>query len=116
MRRMMILLCMLVGITAFSQDKVVKKVDDKDQLKVIYYHDNGLIQQEGFLKDNKPNGQWIAYNKKGQKTAIAHYEEGDKVGKWFFWKDGKLTEVDYNENEIASVKSWKESTMVVDKD
>jgi antitoxin component YwqK of YwqJK toxin-antitoxin module len=106
---------MLVGITALGQEKVIQKTEAKDELKVIYYHDNGLIQQEGYLKNNKPNGQWIAYNNKGQKTAIAHYDEGDKVGKWFFWKEGKLTEVDYDENEIASVKSWKESTMVVDK-
>lgn len=115
MRRMIILLCMLVGITALGQEKVVQKTESKDELKVIYYHDNGLIQQEGFLKNNKPNGQWIAYNKKGQKTAIAYYNEGNKIGKWFFWKEGKLTEIDYNENKIAAVKSWKESTMVVDK-
>ena len=115
MRQMIFMLCMLVGMTAFSQKKVIKKTNDKEQLKVIYYHDNGLVKQEGFIKNNKPNGQWKAYNEKGQKIALAHYDDGDKVGKWFFWKDGKLVEVDYDENEIASVKSWKESTQVVDK-
>ena len=112
---MIILLMTFVGITAFSQEKVVTKTDDKDQLKIVYYHDNGLIHQEGFIKNNKPHGKWIAYNRKGQKVALARYNKGDKVGKWFFWKNGKLVEVDYDENEIASVKSWKKSTQVVDK-
>ena len=115
MRQMIFMLMMLIGITGFSQEKVVKKTDEKDQLKVVYYHDNGLIQQEGFMKNSKPNGEWKAYNKKGQKIALAHYKSGNKVGKWFFWKKGKLIEIDYDDNEIASVKSWQESTQVVDK-
>ena len=115
MRQMIFMLLMLIGITAFGQEKVVTKTKDKEQLKVVYYHDNGVIHQEGFIKDSKPNGEWKAYNKKGQKIALAHYENGDKVGKWFFWNKGKLIEVDYDDNDIASVKSWKESTQVVDK-
>jgi hypothetical protein len=29
-----------------------------------------------------------------------------KAGKWFFWNNDQLTEVDYSENAIVAVNTW----------
>jgi hypothetical protein len=36
---------------------------------------------------------------------MATYDNGQKSGKWFFWNDTVLSEVDYSNNQIASVKN-----------
>lgn len=85
-------------------------------VKGIFYYDNGVIQQEGTYKNGKLHGQWIAYDKDGKKNAVAYYQKGQKTGKWFFWQDKKLIEVDYNKNQIASVKTYKNENIYVSED
>jgi antitoxin component YwqK of YwqJK toxin-antitoxin module len=75
-------------------------------VKATYFFENGTIQQEGFFKDGKLEGKWISYNQNGTKKAIAEYSEGIKTGKWFFWNENSLSEVDYTNNAIATVKNW----------
>jgi antitoxin component YwqK of YwqJK toxin-antitoxin module len=53
----------------------------------------GNYKENGFLMIN------------GNKTAMATYDNGQKSGKWFFWNDTVLSEVDYSNNQIASVKN-----------
>jgi antitoxin component YwqK of YwqJK toxin-antitoxin module len=79
------------------------------------YYEDGSVKQEGTYKDGKLHGEWISYEQNGKKNAIAQYKEGDKTGKWFFWANDILTEVDYNSNIIAEVKSYKNTRTLVNR-
>lgn len=107
MRTMMIIIACLFGGMLFAQESNVDYFKKGDLVKGIFYYDNGVIQQEGTYKNGKLHGQWIAYDRDGKKNAVAFYHKGQKTGKWFFWQKDKLVEVDYNDNDIASVKTYK---------
>jgi len=81
-------------------------------VKATYYHENGKMQQQGYFKDGKLEGQWIAFDENGNKTSIGEYANGQKTGKWFFWSNKSLNEVDYSDSRVASVKSWKQDAIV----
>lgn len=106
---------LLIGMTGIAQEKKSNPVFEEQGslIKGTFYHDNGNIQQEGTYMNGKLHGKWVSYNLNGEKTAQAHYENGVKSGKWFFWNDEKLTEVDYNENQIAAVNTWKKDGALV---
>jgi len=53
------------------------------------------------------------YDGAGNKQAIGQYENGVKVGKWFFWDEEGLKEVDYRNNQIAQVVKWNNGEPVV---
>lgn len=95
------------GILTAQEDVNRELKINGDLIEVTYYHDNGEIAQTGFYKNEKPHGEWIAFDREGNKTALGKYTEGVKTGKWFFWNDETLSEVDYSENRIASVSYWK---------
>jgi hypothetical protein len=38
--------------------------------------------------------------------------KGTREGKWFFWKEEVLQEVDYQNNEIINVVTWSSSEPV----
>lgn len=82
-------------------------------VEVTIYHDNGMVEQHGFFKDKKLHGTWEFFNDKGKKLALANYKQGKKTGKWLFWNNGTLKEVDYANQKIASVNEWTEKTLVV---
>ena len=105
----------LVGGTALAQDNTPKPTFEKegDLIKGTFYYEDGSVRQEGTYKDGRLHGQWVSYDQNGEKAAIAHYENGRKDGKWFFWSEDKLTEVDYQNSVIASVNSWKSESSLV---
>jgi antitoxin component YwqK of YwqJK toxin-antitoxin module len=41
----------------------------------------------------------------GHKSSMGEYDNGVKVGKWLIWNDNGLTEVHYDNNKIASIKT-----------
>lgn len=84
-----------------------------DLVKSTYFYENGKVSQEGFYKNGKVHGEWISYSENGKRTAVANYNEGVKTGTWFFWNDKSLSEVDYSESRVASVKNWKEEAVVI---
>lgn len=98
---------MLISGIVFSQNSQPKLEVVNKLVKATYYHDNGQLMQEGFFKNGKLQGEWISYDEVGNKTAIATYDNGQKVGKWFHWTAGNLNEVDYSNNKIVAIKSWK---------
>jgi antitoxin component YwqK of YwqJK toxin-antitoxin module len=83
-----------------------------DMVKATFYHDNGMVSQTGYFLDGKLHGEWIMYDRDGKKTASGQYDMGAKEGKWFFWKDDVLQEVDYIDNEIINVVNWSNSEPV----
>lgn len=108
---------MLIGALVLSGIVSAQNIQPKhevvgEMVKSTYYYADGKVSQEGFYKDGKVHGQWIAYDEKGNKTAIGEYNNGVKTGKWFFWNDNNLSEVDYSDSRVASVKNWKQDAVV----
>jgi antitoxin component YwqK of YwqJK toxin-antitoxin module len=83
-----------------------------NQVKATYLYENGKVQQQGNFLNGKLQGEWTSYDLDGNKVAIGSYSKGQKVGKWFFWSNSVLSEVDYSNNRIASVKNWKKDAVV----
>ena len=107
----------LAGATVLAQENPEPRFEkDGELIKGTFYYEDGSVKQEGTYKEGNLHGEWISYNQNGEKEAIAQYTNGEKTGKWFFWSDNKLTEVDYNENRIAKVNSWKSEGILVNND
>lgn len=102
-------LVMLSGSILMAQENDIKKVFNQkgDLIEATFYYENGQVAQEGFYKDGKLHGEWIAYDQSGNKKAIGRYSEGIKTGKWFFWNGEELSEVDFQDSRIAAVSRWK---------
>ncbi len=117
MRKAVLFMVMaFVTVLVYGQDKKVQKFNDVTKLiEVTDYHDNGIISQEGtFNLNGELHGEWISYDDLGNKISQGSYENGDKSGKWFFWSNDTMKEVEYNKNQIASVDGVKKSSRVAD--
>lgn len=113
MKKLMTLLMMVCGALYMqAQDGSPSYEKEGDMVKATYYHDNGVISQTGYFYQGKLHGEWIMYDRDGKKIAIGQYDMGAKDGKWFFWKEGLLQEVDYLNNEIINVVNWNNSEPV----
>ncbi|NNF20252.1 MAG: nicotinic acid mononucleotide adenyltransferase [Flavobacteriaceae bacterium] len=110
-------ICLVVNF-GFSQEKKEVKVNkDKNLVEVVYYHDNGEISQMGTYNfKGELHGKWTSFDEQGNKSSIGTYENGVKTGKWFFWGQDKLREVDFDNNAIASVQEWSNSSQLVIRD
>ncbi|WP_411765945.1 toxin-antitoxin system YwqK family antitoxin [Winogradskyella sp. A3E31] len=108
-----ILMILCVGFT-FAQEKTQPKLEKKgDVTEATYFHDNGEVEQIGtFNEEGKLHGTWTSFDKQGNKVAVGKYDNGKKVGKWFFWSDDTLREVDYLDSRIVSVNKWDSKTKV----
>ncbi len=98
--------CMYPQGTEPTLEKVGKMV------KATYFHENGEIAQTGYLLKGKLHGEWLMYDQNGKKLASGTYENGTRVGKWFFWEGDILREVDFTDNRIVNVKNWNQSEVV----
>ena len=102
----------LLSGVAFAQTTKPVLEQEGNLVKATYYYDNGKVQQQGYFKDGKLTGQWIAFDEQGNKKSIGEYVNGSKTGKWFFWNDKVLNEVDYSDSRVAAVKSWTQQAIV----
>ncbi|MGC4040672.1 MAG: membrane-binding protein [Flavobacterium sp.] len=112
MKKAMILGALAISGLTFAQANKPVLEKEGSLVKATYYYDNGQIQQQGHFKDGKLEGNWTAFDEKGNKKSMGEYSNGEKTGKWFFWNDKALSEVDYSKSKIASVKSWKQEALV----
>lgn len=105
---MMIFAMVLAVQFTFAQDDTKNEyVLNGDTIEATLYHDNGMIAQTGFYtSDNKLDGEWISYDTEGNKTAVASYDKGVKVGTWMFYQGDTIKEVSYANSDIAEVKTW----------
>ena len=79
-------------------------------IEATLFHKNGAVAQTGFYtEDNKLQGEWISYDIKGNKTAIANYNKGDKVGTWTFYQGAIQKEVIYIDSRISKVNTWEKT-------
>lgn len=111
MKKLMVLACLLTfGLTQAQVEPTYEKAGDL--VKATYFYTNGKIKQQGFFKNKKLEGTWKSFDSKGNKTAIAKYKNGKKVGKWFIWSKDGLKEINYENSIIASVQNWKQDNKV----
>ena len=108
------LFALVISVASFAQqERALKLNKDTNLIEVMYYHDNGIVSQIGtYNLDGKLQGEWLSFDTKGNKVVSANYDNGKKVGKWFYWKGNTLKEVDYTNNAIASVNDWTNSSPV----
>ncbi len=107
MKKAILLALLFISAIGFSQEKETTYEKEGDLVKATYYYDNGDIKVQGYFKDKKLTGTWTSFDKSGNKTKIAQYKAGKKVGKWFVWNKNNLKEITYNNNVIVSVNDWK---------
>lgn len=118
MKKCIILAALLFSGMMFAQEAKPVLEPFGKKVKATYFYENGQVQQEGFFENGKLEGTWVSYNEQGEKISLGEYKDGLKTGKWFFWSQNgdngftNLSEVDYSENRIASVKNWKQDTLV----
>ena len=114
----MIVCVLSIGMSFAQQDRSLKLDKENDLIEVTYYHDNGTVSQTGFYtKEGKLHGDWYSYCQEGNKLTSAQYDNGVKVGKWFYWQNDQLKEVDYSKGTIVTESEWtnKESVLASNK-
>lgn len=100
-----------------QQKKELKRNETTNLIEATYYHDNGKVSQEGtFNLAGKLHGEWVSFDEAGAKLSEGTYDKGVRTGKWFFWTDGNLKEVEFSNNMIASVINKERKSTVVTKD
>ena len=114
MKNLVLIVAILFSGVAMSQENKPTFEKQGEAIKGTFYHENGKVSQLGFYnKEGKLHGDWKAYDRTGKKVAMGQYTNGVKTGKWFFWSDEKLSEVNYTNNDIASVTTWSNKSDVV---
>lgn len=88
-----------------SENRIVVPVGDMFEVTIFY--DNGSIMQHGFLsKEKKLHASWESYYDDGRRKCYATYNNGVKVGIWYYWYDNKITKVEYENNVVISVEDF----------
>ena len=112
MRKIIVIFIFTLGTVGYSQENRPTYMAEGDLVKVTYYYENGAVKTQGSFKDKKLTGEWARFDKAGNKTQLGYYSNGKKVGKWFVWSKSALKEINYVNNSIASVNSWKSESNV----
>jgi antitoxin component YwqK of YwqJK toxin-antitoxin module len=116
MKKFILLVAVVFATTSiYAQDckkscegKQDKYVLEDGLINATLFHDNGVIAQTGFYTvSNELTGEWISFDAKGVKTAVAQYDAGKKVGTWLFYQGDDMKEVQYTDTRISEVKTWK---------
>ncbi len=110
MKKLIAIVCLLAVSFVQAQVKQPNYEVSGDLVKATYYYEDGKIHKQGFFKDKLVTGTWTEFDKKGNKLAIAHYDMGKKIGTWFQWKGNLLRQINFENNIIVSVSTWKEDT------
>ena len=113
MKNWILIFALIFCTTAVAQEYKPIKEKQGDLVKATFFHDNGEIAQVGFYKNDKPHGEWIAFNQEGVKISKGTYDMGVKVGTWYFWTEAGLNEVDYKNGRIIKVTKWDSSKTIV---
>lgn len=84
-------------------------VDTIEHGPFIWYYKNGIISEEGNMKNGELEGEDWSYNKEGLLDEYSTYENGYKVGPFkTFWKTGELKEEGtYRKNADSWNKPFK---------
>lgn len=119
MRKIILVLAILfISSTSFSQTNPEFVLNKETSLiEATYFSEDGTISQKGtFNLNQKLHGEWVSFNEKGETISVGRYNNGVKTGKWLFWANDILKEVEYNENVIAGVNETKNTEGIVSRD
>tara|TARA_B100000497_G_scaffold115723_1_gene139499 strand:- start:49 stop:408 length:360 start_codon:yes stop_codon:yes gene_type:complete len=108
MKKYILIALVFIGTTVAAQNLNQPKLETKGTLTLAtYFYDNGSVQQEGaFNKNGALDGVWTSYDFEGNKLSQGNYSNGIRTGKWFFWTDNSLKEVDFVNSKIVNVNEW----------
>ena len=108
MKKYILIALVFFGTNAFSQTTIQPNLEVKGDVTVAtYFYDNGTVQQEGaFNKNGALDGLWTSYDFNGDKMSQGTYQDGIKTGKWFFWTENALKEVDFVDSKITNINEW----------
>lgn len=112
MKKIITIIILALTTAGYAQDKQPTYKAEGDLVKATYYYEDGSIKTQGFFKNKKLTGEWVRFDKTGNKVQLAYYNDGKKVGKWFFWSKQSLKEINFENNTIASVNVWKPESKV----
>ena len=116
MKKTVVLIALLfISAAAVAQSQPEMKLNKETNLiEATYFHANGEVSQKGtFNLEKKLHGEWLSYNAKGETVSVGSYDKGVKTGKWLFWANDVLKEVEYSENIIAAVSETKNTEGIV---
>lgn len=114
-KHILFLFALMITVVSFGQQKRDLKLNKETNIiEVTYFHDNGAVSQTGaYTLDGKLQGEWLSFDTEGKKIVSASYDNGNKVGKWFYWNNNTLKEVDYSNNAIAGITEWTDKKSLV---
>jgi len=58
------------------------------------------------LINGELDGLWTSYDFNGINYVKGTYQDGIKTGKWFFWTENALKEVDFVDSKITNINEW----------
>ena len=96
-------LILAIGL-ASAQEKEPTFEKQEDLVKATYYHENGMVKEVGYFKDDKLHDQWVRYDVSGKITVVANYQNGIKEGKWYIVGEDSTKEITYHENKLIKVE------------
>lgn len=114
-KTIVILAILFISTASFAQTKPEMKLNkETDLIEATYFHANGEVSQQGtFNLEKKLHGEWMSFNEKGETISVGSYNNGVKTGKWLFWANDILKEVEYSNNAIAAVNETKNTEGIV---
>ena len=116
MKKIATLVLVFVVAFTYAQDKSPVFEKAGDLVKATYFYEDGSVKEQGFFKDKKLTGQWVQFDQSGNKTMIAHYKEGNKVGRWFSLKGNLIKEINFQNNTVVSVKNIDKEILALNND
>ena len=109
--KILLFLALLTFTTGFTQQIEPKFEKQGELVKAIYFFENGSIKQMGFFHKDKLHGEWMSFDKDGNKTTIAHYNKGKKTGSWLVLTNGAVKQVTYKATKVIDVKDLEETDL-----
>lgn len=112
MKKYILILFVSISFVALSQEVKKPILEVKgDLIMATYFHDNGLVHQQGFFtKAGTLDGLWTSYDFQGNKLSQGYYSNGSKTGQWLFWTEDYLKEVNFSESKIINVSEWQKTS------
>ncbi len=102
---------LLMSSVSFAQGVEPTFEKQNDLVKATYYHENGMVKEVGFFKDDKLHDKWVSYSEEGKIKVVAFYNNGQKDGKWYLIGEESVKEVTYKSNKVIKVREVEESTL-----
>ena len=113
MKISVLILAFLFSASLYAQENKTVFEKEGDMVKATYYHENGIVSQEGYFLNEKLHDQWRMFNEDGKMIARGSYNMGRRDGKWFFWNKEGVKEVDYKDNRIVNVVAHNSAESIV---